>query len=299
MAEFHPLRSKHDLENDPAWEALNQEAELLAKKEPTAPLPSLDHLTFQDYQNVYEPSDDTYLLLDALQYEFGQGGNDGEEGQCHFYSIAEQQGSFRVLEIGCGSGVPSVFFRMQWRKQQEETETDASTGASKRQRQPARLISLVTDINPRALQVTKETAIKNSSNNSNELDTLEAIQCDLATALLPRLAGQVDVILFNPPYVPTPDTEVGGSGIEASWAGGVHGRRVVDRAVEQIAQLLRRPSGVLYLITVDDNMPVELAGRFREHGLSMKPLFRRRVHNEYLTVQKITWIPEEQSLASS
>jgi release factor glutamine methyltransferase len=113
------------------------------------------------------------------------------------------------------------------------------------------------------------------------------------------LAGQVDVILFNPPYVPTPDTEVGGSGIEASWAGGVHGRRVVDRAVEQIAQLLRRPSGVLYLITVDDNMPVELAGRFLEHGLSMKPLFRRRVHNEYLTVQKITWIPEQQSSASS
>ena len=297
MAEFHPLRSKHDLEDDPAWEVLNKEAELLAKNEPTAPLPSLDHLTFQDYQNVYEPSDDTYLLLDALQYEFRQGVDRGT-GQCQFHSIAEQQGSLRVLEIGCGSGVPSVFFRMQWRKQPEESETD-----SKQRRQPGHLLSLVTDVNPRALEVTKETALRNSSsssssdnnsnsnsNSSNELDTLEAIQCDLAVALLPRLAGQVDVILFNPPYVPTPDTEVGGSGIEAAWAGGVHGRRVVDRAVEQIAQLLRRPSGVLYLITVDDNMPVELAGRFRDHGLSMKPLFRRRVHNEYLTVQKITSI---------
>jgi release factor glutamine methyltransferase len=308
MAEFHPLRSKHDLEDDPAWEALNKEAELLAKNEPTAPLPSLDHLTFQDYQNVYEPSDDTYLLLDALQYEFGQA-ETGEEGQCHcqckFHSTAEQHGSFRVLEIGCGSGVPSVFFRMQWRKQPEETETGTSTLTQRRQPGPAHLISLVTDVNPRALEVTKETALINSNSSSssssssssdnNTVDTLEAIQCDLATALLPRLAGQVDVILFNPPYVPTPDTEVGGSGIEAAWAGGVHGRRVVDRAVEQIAQLLRRPSGVLYLITVDDNMPVELAGRFREHGLSMKPLFRRRVHNEYLTVQKITWIQEEQS----
>jgi release factor glutamine methyltransferase len=240
MAEFHPLRSKHDLEDDPAWDALNQEAELLAKNEPTAPLPSLDHLTFQDYQNVYEPSDDTYLLLDALQYEIGQGQLEtGEEGQCNFHSIAEQQGSFRVLEIGCGSGVPSVFFRMQWRKQQEETETS-------KQGRPAHLLSLVTDVNPRALQVTKETALHNSisssNDNSNELDYLEAIQCDLAVALLPRLAGQVDVILFNPPYVPTPDTEVGGSSIEAAWAGGVHGRRVVDRAVEQIAQLLRRPS---------------------------------------------------------
>jgi release factor glutamine methyltransferase len=293
MAEFHPLRSKHDLEDDPAWEALNQEAELLAKNEPTAPLPSLDHLTFQDYQNVYEPSDDTYLLLDALQYEFRQ----GEEGQCQFHSIAEQQGSFRVLEIGCGSGVPTVFFRTQWRIKQpaDESETDSS---KQELRQPGHLISLVTDVNPRALQVTKETALRNSNSSSsdnNKLDTLEAIQCDLAVALLPRLAGQVDVILFNPPYVPTPDTEVGGSGIEAAWAGGVHGRRVVDRVLPQIAQLLRRPSGVLYLITVDDNMPVELAERFREHGLSMKPLFRRRVHNEYLTVQKITWIESSAS----
>jgi release factor glutamine methyltransferase len=297
MAEWHPLRSKHDLEDDPAWEALNKEAELLARNERTAPVPSLDHLTFQDFQNVYEPSDDTYLLLDALQYEFGQqlgqGGDEGEAGQCQFHSTAEQQGIFRVLEIGCGSGVPSVFFRMQWRKQQEETETS-------KQGRPAQLLSLVTDVNPRALQITKETALHNSnSSNSNELDYLEAIQCDLAVALLPRLAGQVDVILFNPPYVPTPDIEVGGSGIEAAWAGGVYGRRVVDRAVEQIAQLLRRPSGALYLITVDDNRPVELAGRFQEHGLSMKPLFRRRVHNEYLTVQKITWIQQQQQQQQS
>jgi release factor glutamine methyltransferase len=290
MAEWHPLRSKHDLEDDPVWEALNQQAELLAKNEPTAPLPSLDHLTFQDYQNVYEPSDDTYLLLDALQYEFGQ----GEEGQCDFHSTAEQQGFFRVLEIGCGSGVPSVFFRMQWRKQPDETDTDTS---KRRLLRPAHLLSLVTDVNPRALQVTKQTDLHNS--NNNELDTLEAIQCDLAVALLPRLAEEVDVILFNPPYVPTPDTEVGGSGIEAAWAGGVHGRRVVDRAVEQIAQLLRRPTGVVYLITVDDNRPVELAGRFQEHGLSMKPLFRRRVHNEYLTVQKITWIQQQQQSSPS
>jgi tRNA1(Val) A37 N6-methylase TrmN6 len=74
----------------------------------------------------------------------------------------------------------------------------------------------VTDVNPRALQVTKQTALHNCSSNNNELDYLEAIQCDLAVALLPRLAGQVDlavallprlagqvdVILFNPPYVP-------------------------------------------------------------------------------------------------
>jgi release factor glutamine methyltransferase len=319
MAEFHPLRSKLDLEDDPAWEILNNQAVMLAKNEPTAPLPSLDHLTFQDYQNVYEPSDDTYLLLDALQYEF-TGHEQQEQQQAGQFHTTKDQDLFRVLEIGCGSGVPSVFFRLQWRKQQDQLQEQLQpTQVETTSRRQTHLLSLVTDVNPRALSVTKETFLhndmeynsKNNINNdnisSNNTDYLEAIQCDLASALLPRLAGQVDVILFNPPYVPTPDEEVGGAGIEAAWAGGVHGRRVVDRAVEQMAQLLRPRSpvtapvtddntgvgtgaGVAYLITVDDNRPVELAGIFREHGLSMKPLFRRRAHNEYLTVQKITWI---------
>jgi release factor glutamine methyltransferase len=30
-------------------------------------LPKLDHLTFEDFRHIYEPSDDTFLLVDALE----------------------------------------------------------------------------------------------------------------------------------------------------------------------------------------------------------------------------------------
>lgn len=271
MAEFHPLRSKHDLENDPAWEILNAAAEKLARNEPTASLPSLDHLTYSDYQNVYEPADDTYLLTDCLQYEFRQG-----QFRIQNCETSANGRITRVLEIGGGSGVPSVFFRMQW------NELNTTTTLS-----PRAIHSIVTDVNPYALQATMQTAAANGIDIQEA--SFQTIQCDLASDLLPAQAGKVDVILFNPPYVPTPDEEVGGTGIEASWAGGIRGRRVVDRAVGQMAQLLRKPNGVAYMITVDDNRPVELSGLFGNVGLTMRPLFRRRAHNEYLTVQKLTW----------
>ena len=41
----------------------------------------------------------------------------------------------------------------------------------------------------------------------------------------------MDILLFNPPYVPTESDEVCGTGIEASWAGGVDGREVIDRFI--------------------------------------------------------------------
>jgi len=301
MADFHPLRSlRDDSSTDPEWVALNQLAAQLAASQPTAPVPSLAHLSYRDYDHVYEPSHDTYLLLDALQYEL-------QQLQPHF---RDRTAPIICLEIGCGSGVASVLVRTQWRRLFARGDNAAGDDAP-----PPPLLSYVTDVNPRALQVTRETfrqaaLVENDDNGSpNSNDTtdfvVEAVQCDLASALLPRLQHAVTWLLFNPPYVPTPDDEVGSMGIEAAWAGGVDGRRVIDRFLPQMAQLLERPprgggpptanlAAAAYLVTVDENRPAELAARLKEEwGLRMRPLFRRRTKNEFLTVQKITWMEEE------
>ena len=113
----------------------------------------------------------------------------------------------------------------------------------------------------------------------------------LASPLLNKLNGKVDVLIFNPPYVPTPDDEVGSSGIEASWAGGKDGRVVLNRALPQIARLLSKPHGAAYVITVDDNLPEDIADKMKVHGIQVKPFVRRKARNEYLSVQRFKHYP--------
>jgi tRNA1(Val) A37 N6-methylase TrmN6 len=105
----------------------------------TAKLPSLDHLTMEDYECVYEPSDDTFLLCDALE-------NDREE-------MTESRPQI-VMEVGCGSGCVITFLSMLLKEQ----------GIS--------ALSIATDINPKAAAVTLRTAAANKVSNFTSLTSL-------------------------------------------------------------------------------------------------------------------------------
>ena len=71
----------------------------------------------------------------------------------------------------------------------------------------------------------------------------------LATSLL----GSIDILLFNPPYVPTPSAEVGRKDISAAWAGGLFGREVIDRFM-LVAESMLSTTGRLYVIALEANL---------------------------------------------
>lgn len=104
------------------------------------------------------------------------------------------------------------------------------------------------DINSKACLATLATAKQNGV-------SIDCVTSDLFTCL-DKLRGKVDVLLFNPPYVPTEDDEfhkafrIGEKtrydqntnqsliGVEAAWAGGKNGREILDKLLPYIHVIL-------------------------------------------------------------
>jgi release factor glutamine methyltransferase len=161
-----------------------------------AALPDLNHFSYKDEEHVYPPSEDTYLLCDGILQDLSENPDFNPN---------------IIVEVGCGSGCVIVFASQLVKKIY-----------------PSQVFqSYATDINPKALDMAMKTA------SANEIDLIP-VQTDLLASLEDQLAHNIDILIFNPPYVPTSSEEIGGCGIAASWAGGVDGREVTDRFLPKI-----------------------------------------------------------------
>lgn len=73
---------------------------------------------------------------------------------------------------------------------------------------------------------------------------VECIQSNLFEAIESTHLGKIDVLIFNPPYVPTDSEEIHGNGIEVSWAGGIDGREVIDLFLPKIPVIFYSPVSI-------------------------------------------------------
>ena len=74
-----------------------------------------------------------------------------------------------------------------------------------------------------------------------------------------------DILVFNPPYVPTPASELLGDGISRSWAGGEKGREILDQLLPNVQHLLQ-PKGIFYCVLLSSNIPNEVEQILKEQG---------------------------------
>ena len=141
-----------------------------------------------DPGQVYQPAEDTFLLLQAARQEI--------------------QVYDRVLEVGVGSGYISSHLLSSCR-------------------------SLVaTDRNPHAAGTTHASGVP-------------VVLTDLAAGL----NDFFDLILFNPPYLPTHASERIDDWLELALDGGCTGRDVITRFLQEIPDVLAPKGRVLLLIS--------------------------------------------------
>ena len=157
-----------------------------------------EHQTHHGYQihladAVYEPAEDSYLLIDAARGE-----------------IAGSNRRLRILEIGTGSGIV--------------------TAAMMRDAPEHRYAA--TDINPHAVTCARANRVP-------------VVRADLFRGI----RGRFDLIIFNPPYLPTTPAERVDGWLDRAWNGGADGRAVINRFLEPAPTFLADRGSILLLLS--------------------------------------------------
>lgn len=236
------------------------------------PTPDTSHVS---YSRVYEPAEDSFLLLDTLsspsetaflQQRFPAGG-------------APPAAPPLVVEVGTGSGVVIAFVNAQAR---------ALFGTRD-------VLTAGTDVNAFACRATAATVRKAAAESPAAHGRfLGALRGDL---LAPLAGREVDVLVFNPPYVPTDELPAQDDGrlaaaaaaaaagdeegegalgasarferdsylLSLSYAGGKDGMETTDRLIEALPGALSR-RGCAYILLCAGNKPDEVKSRIEGFG---------------------------------
>lgn len=211
------------------------------------PTPSTSHIT--SFTTIYEPAEDSYLLLDTLSSP-----TETSWLQSRFHSTTNIATiSPLLVEIGTGSGVLIAFLAAH-----------AKTILGRDD-----VLALGVDVNVNACHATAKTVSRALAEEGSATLYLGSVCADLTSSILD---GSVDIMIFNPPYVPTPEVPTlpagGRLGVESafeaeshllslSYAGGVDGMETTYRLLGALPTVLS-PSGVAYVLLCAQNKPEDV-----------------------------------------
>lgn len=148
---------------------------------------------------------------------------------------------------------------------------------SKALRHRARWV-VATDVNPAAVGHLREAGI-------------EAVRADLFSGIRPLF----DLVLFNPPYLPTGEDEVLEGWLNLAFDGGETGRETIFRFLEGLKDHLEPEGGRALLLVSSLCGPREVEEKARSEGLAVEVVLRERYFFEELLVMRLTLPPPAKS----
>jgi release factor glutamine methyltransferase len=151
---------------------------------------------------------------------------------------------------------------------------EIGTGSGLISRELARVSDVVaTDINPHAALCARGSGIDVVRSN-----------------LFAGIRGTFDLILFNPPYLPTLLEERIDDWLEYALDGGESGREVIERFAGEVGRVLAPQGRVLLLISSLTGL-TEVTGLFLQYGFATSVTIEQVIEDEVLYVLRITRAP--------
>lgn len=215
--------------------------------------PSTSHITAAEFEDVYEPAEDSFLLLDALEKDM---------------DVIRSRQPLVCVELGSGSGI-------------------IISALGKLVQSNSHCIAV--DISSVACQLTKRTALANNANvdvlNMNLLASIKDHSIDLLVFNPPYVPSRLDKDC-DERQLEQECVESSSDNLIRTWAGGVNGREVIDLVVEEIDRVLA-PNGTFYFLLLKENKPNEIIKDLKMRKFKAEIFMERRIIGEHLVILKI------------
>ncbi|KAK6464678.1 S-adenosyl-L-methionine-dependent methyltransferase [Scheffersomyces coipomensis] len=213
-----------------------------------------------DYERVYEPAEDSFLLLDCLEEE------------CEFIQSRFKDIIPMVTEIGGGSGIVTTFLYKNILP---------------------KAIFIATDINPHACEAIVNTVkLNKGDNNTLKIPNLvDSCQMNLTSAIK---SETIDLLVFNPPYVPAtevpdiPNDPEDDTWLDLALLGGEDGMVTTWKLLDDLDTILSPTKGVAYILFCARNNPDKVAEIMRSRGWNVETVILRKAGWEVLSILKFT-----------
>lgn len=189
-------------------------------------------LIIETNSKVYDPSEDSFMLLEYLQFKPGK----------------------KILEIGTGCGLIAL--------------ESARCGAN----------VVCSDINPHSINLTKKNITKNKKLLSGTIEVREGYLFSVV-----KKGELFDMIIFNPPYLPTTKNDKIDRWFDLATDGGKSGLKVIKRFIFDVKKYLT-PKGHAYFIFSNLSDRVKLENYLKENFFSYKIVFSRTFNDETLDI---------------
>ena len=191
-----------------------------------------DPIINNNFTDVYSPSDDSYLILDFLKKVI-------TERKFDDLPIQEVK---QILDMGTGTGIIAIFLEM--------VKSLIDSFHCK---------IYASDVLPNAIYCARLNEKLNNLNNR-----IRFIESNLFEAFPRDLSHSLDIIIFNPPYLPTIENSLNLKK-DNTWNGGDTGLEILMKFFKQAKEFLSN-HGMIYFICSSNTPVKQLLNELSSYG---------------------------------